>query len=77
LTGNLEKDIEDEFKKTVSRKTSEYDTHPSPLDRFRYLEGIIAPNYPDNTTNIKDLFLNWDSITAEMTTIIEKGARKV
>jgi hypothetical protein len=76
LTGNSDQEINTELNKALNQKTTEDDTHPSPVDRFRYIKGITSRNIPDDSSYIKDLFLNWDTLTTEMTTIIEKNMKK-
>lgn len=71
LSGSLNESIEEEFSKSLARKTTEDDTHPSPSDRFRFISNINIPNIPYNDSKIKDFFTNWDLITHEMTNLIE------
>jgi Zn-dependent protease with chaperone function len=75
LTGNSENEIEEELKKALSQATTEDDTHPGPADRFRYIKGIGTSRIPEGDTFLRDLFLNWDSLTAEMTTSIENRVK--
>jgi Zn-dependent protease with chaperone function len=63
--------IEDELKKILSSKTTEDDTHPSPVDRFRYIAGIQSAKTINDDSHVKDLFLNWKSLTDEMTNSID------
>ncbi|GHT40583.1 hypothetical protein FACS189437_06370 [Bacteroidia bacterium] len=71
LSGNSTGTIEEELQKALNRPTSEDDTHPSPTDRFRFIANADSYNTYYNTSKIKDLFRNWDSITQEMTQEIE------
>lgn len=67
-----ESDLENEVQKSLNRKTSEQDTHPSPVDRFRYVEGITKNSLnPDNGT-VHAFFTNWEELTVEMTDEINK-----
>lgn len=71
-----ENTIEEELNKSLQRKTSEDDTHPSPVDRFKYIDGIEAKVISNDTTYVRDLFVNWDSLTKEMTSQIEEIIKK-
>jgi tetratricopeptide (TPR) repeat protein len=64
--------IENELNDVLNRKTTEDDTHPSPVDRFRYISDVEYQITTDNSSVISDLFSNWDSFTAEMANAIEK-----
>lgn len=71
LKGNQDTTIEDELNKLLNSKTTEDDTHPSPADRFRYIDGIKTTNTLEDATLVKDLFQNWSDLTEEMTKTIE------
>ncbi|RPH26061.1 MAG: hypothetical protein EHM93_19730 [Bacteroidales bacterium] len=76
LSGNSTESIDEELNNSLNRKTTEDDTHPSPIDRFRFISNINNININYDTSKIRDLFLNWDSITKEMTKIIEDNVNK-
>jgi Zn-dependent protease with chaperone function len=76
LTTNSTSEIEEEFQKTLTRKTSRDDTHPSPVDRFRFIEGLGDGTIAAKNTYVRELFSNWDSITTEMTNKVEDGWKK-
>lgn len=76
LTGNSENEIEEELKKALSQETTEDDTHPGPSDRFRYIQGIGTTRISDGSAYVRDLFVNWESLTAEMTTSIENRVKE-
>jgi len=76
LNGNKDHEIEEELHLSLNRKTSELDTHPSPMDRFKYIDHIHDSIPNQNNEIVKDLFLNWDALTAEMTAEIENEAKK-
>jgi len=71
LTGSNHAEIEDELEKAINRRTTEDDTHPSPIDRFRYIRGIGDTNLETDNLDVKALFLDWYGITAELTSQIE------
>ena len=76
LSGNITKSIDEELNKALNRKTTEDDTHPSPIDRFRFISNIESENIEYDESKIKDLFLNWENITQEMTKLIEDNVNK-
>jgi tetratricopeptide (TPR) repeat protein len=65
-------EIESELNKSLNRKTTDDDTHPSPVDRFRYISKIETQlNYRDASL-VRELFVNWASLTIEMSKLIER-----
>ncbi len=75
LTGNMA-EVEEELKKALTQKTSEDDTHPAPLDRFRYVSTLNAGTFPEDHTTVPDLFENWEKLEHEMTTTIEQQVQR-
>jgi Zn-dependent protease with chaperone function len=71
LKVNPDASIEEELNKALNSTTTEDDTHPSPKDRFRYIAGIKAKNISNNSSLVKDLFLDWNLLTLEMTKEIQ------
>jgi len=71
LSGNLSDSIEQELRTALNRETTEDDTHPSPNDRFRYIANIDSAAVSYDTSLIRDLFTDWNGITAEMTKEVE------
>lgn len=71
LPSGFESEIESELKKALNRETTNDDTHPSPVDRFRFIQGLNASSANNDYRTVKELFVNWDGITAEMTKLIE------
>lgn len=69
--------IEQEIEQALARPTTEDDTHPGPLDRFRLLRGLMSPREPPESGLVWDLFDNRDALTAEMTATIDKQVRAV
>lgn len=76
LSGSSNEAIEEEFKISLNRQTSMDDTHPSPVDRFRFIEGLGKEKTLNNNFYVRDLFVNWDSLTLEMTKSIEDSWQK-
>jgi Zn-dependent protease with chaperone function len=73
LTPSTSTDVEEELKKILHRETTLDDTHPSPVDRFRYITGLGVGKKQIADAYVPDLFLDWQSITKEMTTLIENS----
>jgi len=67
--------IDDEVDKALHRETSEDDTHPSPVDRFRYVQRVPC-NQPQNFGGVMwDLFPSPEALTIEMTSQIESRVK--
>lgn len=64
---NLHQEIEE----CLNRETSEDDTHPSPNDRFRLTRRIAGANELPATGMVWDLFKNRETLTHEMTSLIQ------
>ncbi len=67
------KTIDEEVQQSLNRKTTQDDTHPSPVDRFRYIKGLGDNKQPDNDTYVRDLFNDWAALTQHHTKVIEKS----
>jgi Zn-dependent protease with chaperone function/tetratricopeptide (TPR) repeat protein len=72
-----EKRIEEKLHEALNRPTSEDDTHPSPVERFRYARRILCNNELPAAGMVWDLFINREAITAEMSSLINKEAKAV
>jgi Zn-dependent protease with chaperone function len=65
--------LDEEVKKSLNYRSSEDDTHPSPVDRFRYVRKIVRPlNVPEDQSMVWDLFANRARITEEMTALVNR-----
>lgn len=64
-------DREAEIKDSLSRKTSEDDTHPSPVDRFRFISGIVTAKEQPVSGQVWDLFKDRAALTSEMTSMVQ------
>ncbi|HEV7745072.1 MAG TPA: M48 family metalloprotease [Pyrinomonadaceae bacterium] len=64
-------DLEAEIKKSLERKTSEDDTHPSPTDRFRFTSRITNVGEQLVSGKVWDLFKDKEALTSEMTKMIQ------
>ena len=67
--------IEEEFSRALEQPTTEDDTHPSPRDRFRYIEGAKPAAVERLSGEVWDLFADRAAITTEMNEVIEKLVR--
>ncbi len=76
LSGSLTEEIEVELKKSLNRETTNDDTHPSPVDRFRFIEGLGSGKHTGDSGYVRELFTNWQELTDEMTKLIEDSWRK-
>lgn len=72
LKGNMGETLEKELELALSRKTSEDDTHPSPVDRFRYVQGITESHPTNDSGCVSDFFTDWNALTQEMTETIRR-----
>jgi hypothetical protein len=64
--------IEAEVSKAINRQTTEDDTHPSPVRRFSLATRIISRNEPPAAGMVWELFANRQTLTAEMSHLIDK-----
>lgn len=67
-----EKTLDEAIDHAINRQTSEDDTHPSPVDRFRLVSRVICQNAPAPSGPMWDLFADREAITKEMSSQIEK-----
>ncbi|HEX8473034.1 MAG TPA: M48 family metalloprotease [Pyrinomonadaceae bacterium] len=70
-----EKTIEADFNKAIHRQTTEDDTHPSPVSRFRLASRIISRNEPPAGGTVWELFANRESLTSEMSILVDTQVR--
>ena len=68
--------IESEINDLITRPTTEDDTHPSPIDRFRLTQRIVCNNPPSSNAMVWDLFANRESLTAEMSKLIDDRVKE-
>jgi len=67
-----QKAVEQEIDHEIHRPTSEDDTHPSPMDRFRLVAPVICKNQWTPSGPVLDLFADREAISREMSSHIEK-----
>lgn len=72
LSDGFSEDIEKEVTKALNRETTNEDTHPSPVDRFRFVKGLGKDKENTDDTYVRDLFKDWHALTIEMTKSIEE-----
>lgn len=67
--------LDEEFDQALEQATSEDDTHPSPRDRFRYVEGARSAGTEPLHGKVWDLFADRRAIVSEMNSLVEKLVR--
>jgi Zn-dependent protease with chaperone function len=68
--------IEAEINDIITRPTTEDDTHPGPVDRFRLAQRIVCNNPPSSNAMVWNLFANRESLTAEMSKLIDERVKE-
>ncbi len=71
LPVNETADIQAAANESLTRVTTEDDTHPCPADRFRYTYRITTQTEPLISGMVWDLFTNREALTAEMTSMVQ------
>jgi Zn-dependent protease with chaperone function/tetratricopeptide (TPR) repeat protein len=66
------KTIEAEVSRAINRQTTEDDTHPSPVRRFSLASRINSRNEPPAAGAVWELFADRESLTNEMSALIER-----
>ena len=69
--------VEEKLKEAMNRPTSEDDTHPSPVERFRLAHRVRCNNELAPAGMVWDLFTNRLAITDEMSALINKQSEAV
>lgn len=70
-----EKTLEEEIDHAINRPTSEDDTHPSPVDRFKLVSRVVCQNEPAPSGPMWDLLADRDALTQEMSSQIEAAVK--
>jgi Zn-dependent protease with chaperone function/tetratricopeptide (TPR) repeat protein len=68
--------IENKINDIITRPTTEDDTHPSPIDRFRLAQRIVCDNPPQSNAMVWDLFASRESLTDEMSKLIDERVKE-
>jgi tetratricopeptide (TPR) repeat protein len=68
--------IEKQINDIITRPTTEDDTHPSPIDRFRLAQRIVCDNPPSSNAMVWDLFASRESLTDEMSKLIDERVKE-
>jgi Zn-dependent protease with chaperone function len=66
LSLEKESSVEEEINTALNRQTSEDDTHPSPMVRFRLVRQVRLQGSPSATGMVWNLFANREGLTNEM-----------
>jgi hypothetical protein len=69
--------VEEKIEEAVNRTTSEGDTHPSPIERFRYARRIVSSSRMATDGMVWDLFENREKLISEMSALIDRQVRAV
>ena len=72
-----EKVVEEKIREAINRPTSEDDTHPSPIERFRYAKRVASSSQMTTGGMVWDLFENREKLTSEMSALIDRQLRAV
>lgn len=72
-----ESEIELQVQDIITRETTEDDTHPSPIDRFRLAAKIATRGLLPANGLVWDLFANRESLTEEMSRLINNHVHEV
>jgi Zn-dependent protease with chaperone function len=76
LEAPSDKTLEESIDQAINRQTSEDDTHPSPVDRFRLVNRINCSNHCGPSGPMWDLFADREALTAEMSREIESRVKR-
>jgi len=71
-----EKTLVEAIDQAINRQTTEDDTHPSPVDRFRLVNRVVCQNHPGASGPMWDLFADREALTREMSQEIENRVRR-
>ena len=77
LKPSMESRVEERIKEEINRPTSEDDTHPSPVERFRLARRVTCKNELTYAGMVWDLFTDRAAITTEMSSEINRQAKAV
>jgi hypothetical protein len=69
--------VEDKINEAINRPTSEDDTHPSPVERFRYAKRIASIGGVATGGMVWDFFSSREKLTNEMSALVDKQVRAV
>lgn len=70
-----ERQVEEAVNDIIIRPTSEDDTHPSPIERFRLASRIVCNRMSPQNGMVWDLFANRQDLTSEMSRMIDEQVK--
>lgn len=70
-----DKTVEEAVESAINRQTTEDDTHPSPVDRFRLVNRVQSANHSGPPAPMWDLFTDREAISKEMSQKIESRVK--
>jgi Zn-dependent protease with chaperone function len=71
-----ERQVEETVNDIVTRPTSEDDTHPSPIERFRLAGRIVCDKPAPLNGMVWELFANREGLTSEMSRLIDERVKE-
>lgn len=75
--GETGRDVETAFNESLHRETSEDDTHPSPVERFRLASRVKTKGEPEAGGSVWELFADREGLTREMSELVGLHASAV
>jgi Zn-dependent protease with chaperone function len=75
LSAELTPELKQSVEEAIGRPTTEDDTHPGPLDRFRLVHGIVARAAHSGSATAWEWFSDREALTTEMTATLESQVR--
>jgi Zn-dependent protease with chaperone function len=75
MSARAENNIEKKIAEAITKASSEEETHPSPADRFRYAKRIATTHRQSSQGMVWDLFSDKESLTREMSALIDKHVK--
>src|SRR6266404_2670033 len=70
------KSIERAYEDEVTRLTGVYDSHPSPIDRFRLVNMVVSKSVEPASGMVWDLFADRQAIMVEMSKVVESRMKR-
>lgn len=72
---NISRSLEQEYNEYLTRPTTEDDSHPSPNDRFKLINGIKSKEAAPRDGQVWDLFKDKAALTVEMNDLLQQRLR--
>ncbi len=75
MAANPNNAIEEKFNEAINRPTTQDDTHPSPVERFRLTKKIISREVSPAAGTVWEWFTDREALTKEMSALIDSYLR--